>query len=134
MLCRACSVFCTMKRLMTGYFFCTYKTIRSRLSIITCNPFKVLALKAHVDSCTGDSVHEEGKVLQPGSQSKSYDFSFFLQLTVLTPKHSDRVHYIYISAILTLSCSLIPHKPPVKQNRSDWITLDSSRLVLFCLP
>lgn len=37
--------------------------------------------------------HEEGKqVLQPGSQSKSYDFSFFLQLTVLTPEQGDRVH------------------------------------------
>lgn len=36
---------------------------------------------------------EEGKqVLQPGSQSKSYDFSLFLRLTVLTPEHSDRPH------------------------------------------
>lgn len=29
LLCIACSVFCTMKRLMTGCFFCAYKTTRS---------------------------------------------------------------------------------------------------------
>lgn len=54
------------------------------------------------------TVHEEGKqVLQPGSFSKSYDFSFFLELSVLTPGAQGE-STLDISAILTLSCSLIP--------------------------
>lgn len=53
------------------------------------------------------TVHEEGKqVLQPGLFSKSYDFSFFLKLTALTPgAHGEST--LDIPAILTLGCSLI---------------------------
>lgn len=130
LLCGACSVFCTMKRWMTGYSFCTHETMRSGLSVTTCNPFRAFAFKAHVARCTDDSAGDT-QVLQPGSPSKSCNFLLFPPVNCLNPG-AQWQSTLDIYAISTLSCSLIPRKPPVKQNRSDWITLDSSQLVLSC--
>lgn len=74
-------------------------------------------------------VRDEGKqVWHPSSQIKFND-SFFSWVNHLKTG-AERQSTLHFSAILTLGSSLILHKPPFKQNRSDWIMLDSSLLVL----